>query len=198
MPVLVVANKVDNEKLELKRRSFIKWGLARSIRYRQSGRGLADLLDAVVDTMPPQQGRKHAVRCNQASIVGRPNVGKSSMVNAISEKNESSFPIIPGTTRDAIDTLFANEHELVLIDTAGIRRAGKYASAEYYTVLRAIRARKKRRSAIIDAADGVTDGDKRVGGYIYQAGRGCVIVVNKWDMVKGNITASLQLKLEKK
>ncbi|HPP74458.1 MAG TPA: GTP-binding protein, partial [Armatimonadota bacterium] len=99
---------------------------------------------------------------------------------------------IPGTTRDAIDTLFKhNEHELVLIDTAGIRRAGKIqGSVEYYTVLRAIRALERSDVAllIIDAADGITDGDKRVGGYIYQAGRGCVIVVNKWDMVKGKIS----------
>ncbi|HOM71050.1 MAG TPA: ribosome biogenesis GTPase Der [Armatimonadota bacterium] len=194
VPVLVVANKVDNEKLELEAAQFYQMGLGEVYPVSSvHGRGLADLLDAVVDTMPPTTGQEalpsDAIRL---SIVGRPNVGKSSMVNAILGEERVIVSNIPGTTRDAIDTLFKhNEHELVLIDTAGIRRAGKIqGSVEYYTVLRAIRALERSDVAllIIDAADGITDGDKRVGGYIYQAGRGCVIVVNKWDMVKGKIS----------
>lgn len=194
VPVLVVANKVDNEKLERDAVDFYQLGLGEIFPVSSvHGRGLAELLDAVVDSMPRVPDEEElSSDVIRLSIVGRPNVGKSSMVNAILGEERVIVSSIPGTTRDAIDTMFQHEdQELVLVDTAGIRRAGKIqGSVEYYTVLRAIRALERSDVAllIIDAADGVTDGDKRVGGYIHQAGRGCVIVVNKWDLLKGKMS----------
>jgi GTP-binding protein len=194
VPVIVVANKVDNEKLELEAAEFYSLGIG-DVHSVSSihGRGLADVLDEVIDAMPSaDEEESFPSEAIRLSIVGRPNVGKSSLVNAILGEDRVIVSSIPGTTRDAIDTLFKHgEQELVLIDTAGIRRAGKIqGSVEYYTVLRAIRALERSDVAmlLIDAGDGVTDGDKRVGGYIHQAGRGCVIVVNKWDLKKGKMS----------
>jgi GTPase len=120
------------------------------------------------------------------AIVGRPNVGKSSLLNALLGEERAIVSPVAGTTRDAIDTtLNYNDHEIVLIDTAGIRRAGKIqGSVEYYTVLRAQRAIERADVVmlVVDSVDGITDGDKRVGGYAHDAGRAGVIVVNKWDL----------------
>jgi len=123
------------------------------------------------------------------AIVGRPNVGKSSILNAIVEEERAIVSDIPGTTRDAVDTYFEHEGQgIVLIDTAGIRRAGKIQrSVEYYSVLRAVRAIERADVALLvtDASEGILDGDKRVGGLAHEAGRASVIVVNKWDLMKG-------------
>lgn len=194
VPVLLVANKVDNERLEQESAEFYRLGLGEVHPVSAiHGRGLAELLDAVFDAFPPGTGEEEypsdAIRL---AIVGRPNVGKSSVLNAILGEERVIVSSTPGTTRDAIDTLFNRDgQDLVLVDTAGIRRAGKIqGSIEYYTVLRAIRALERSDVAllVVDAADGVTDGDKRVGGYTHQAGRGCVILVNKWDLVKGKVS----------
>ncbi len=193
VPVLLIANKVDNEKLELEAAEFYNLGLG-EVRPVSSihGRGLADALDDIIAAMPSATDEdalpSEAIRL---SIVGRPNVGKSSLVNAILGEERVIVSNIPGTTRDAIDTLFEHDdQEIVLVDTAGIRRAGKIqGSIEYYTFLRAIRAleRSDVSMLLIDAGDGITEGDKRVGGFIHESGRGCVIVVNKWDLQKGKM-----------
>ncbi len=191
VPVILVANKVDNEKVEQESSDFYRLGF--EVIFPVSsihGRGLADALDAVIDSMPAISDEdvypSDAIRI---SIVGRPNVGKSSILNAILGEERVIVSDIPGTTRDAIDTLITHgEQEIVLIDTAGIRRAGKIqGSVEYYTVLRAVRALERGDVGllVVDAEAGVLDGDKRVGGFIHDAGRACVIVVNKWDLVKG-------------
>lgn len=132
---------------------------------------------------------------SKIAIIGRPNVGKSSLLNAILGEERAIVSPVAGTTRDAIDTPFLFEHngqqrEIVLIDTAGIRRAGKVqGSVEYYMALRAVRAieRSDVVMLIIDAHDGLADGDKRVGGYPHEAGRACVIVVNKWDLGRKDV-----------
>jgi len=198
IPVILIANKVDNEKLEREAADFYRLGFSEFYPVSSvHGRGLAEALDAVVDVIsaiPEDEALpSEAIRL---AIVGRPNVGKSSIVNAILGEERVIVSNIPGTTRDAIDTLFThgegeNAQEIVLVDTAGIRRSGKIqGSVEYYTVLRAIRALERSDVAmlVIDSGEGVTDGDKRVGGYIHQAGRGCVIVANKWDLRKGKIS----------
>lgn len=190
VPVVLAANKVDNEAREQEAIDFYRLGLGDIYSVSSvHGRGLAELLDAMLDAMPKGESDDEAEETVRLSIVGRPNVGKSSILNAIIGEERVIVSDIPGTTRDAIDTrLQRGEHEIVLVDTAGIRRAGKIqGSVEYYTVLRAVRALERSDVAIlvIDANDGIADGDKRVGGFIQESGRACVIVVNKWDLVKG-------------
>jgi GTP-binding protein len=187
-PVILAVNKVDNAKLERDAVEFYALGLGEIYPISSlQGRGIAELLDKVVESLPSsseeQQYPEDAIRI---AIVGRPNVGKSSMLNAIVQEERAIVSEIPGTTRDAIDTYFEYDGQsIILIDTAGIRRAGKIQhSVEYYSVLRAIRAIERADVVflVIDASEGITDGDKRVGGYSHEAGRALVIVVNKWDL----------------
>lgn len=187
-PVLVVANKADNERREQDALEFHSLGLGEVFPISAlNGRSVGDLLDAVVRSLPaePTESRypEDAVRL---AIVGRPNVGKSSLLNAILGEKRAIVSEIPGTTRDAVDTVLKRgDNTLVLVDTAGIRRAGKIqGSVEYYTVLRAVRAMERADVAliVIDAAEGLRDGDKRVAGFAHEAGRACVLVVNKWDL----------------
>lgn len=187
-PVLVAANKADDLKWEYVAAEFHTMGFddvfATSAHH---GRGIADLLDAVVDRLPAKADEPvYDEATVRLAVVGRPNVGKSSLINAILGEERVIVSDVAGTTRDAIDSPFAwKDRSLVFVDTAGIRRAGKVqGSVEYYCVLRAMRALERSDVAllIIDASDGLTDGDKRVGGYTLDAGRACVIVVNKWDI----------------
>lgn len=194
VPVLLAANKVDNDKLELDAAEFYQLGMGDLYPISSvHGRGLAELLDAVIDAIPDSSGEAaYSEDAIRLAVVGRPNVGKSSYVNAVLGEERVIVSNIPGTTRDAIDTLVMHgDQEIVLVDTAGIRRSGKVqGSVEYYTVLRAVRALERSDVGVlvIDAADGITEGDKRVGGYIHEAGRACVIVINKWDLVRGTIS----------
>jgi len=189
-PVLLAANKADNDKQERDAAEFYSLGLGEVFPISSiQGHGVADLLDKVVENLPSVEEQEalpeEAIRI---AIIGRPNVGKSSLLNAILQEERSIVSEIPGTTRDVVDTLFEHEGQpIVLIDTAGIRRAGKVQrSIEYYSVLRAVRAIERADVALllIDADEGLTDGDKRVGGYAHEAGKGAVIVVNKWDLAK--------------
>ena len=190
-PVLLAINKVENQKQERDALEFYQLGLGEIFPISSlQGFGVADLLDKVVENLPevgldegyPEDAIKIA-------IIGRPNVGKSSLLNAIVKQERAIVSEIAGTTRDAIDTYFEYEGQsIVLIDTAGIRRAGKVQhSIEYYSVLRAVRAIERADVALmlVDADEGLADGDKRVGGYAHEAGKGVVIVVNKWDLMKG-------------
>lgn len=187
-PVLLAANKVDNRILEQEATEFYALGLGEPYPISSvHGRGIAEALDAILESVShiPEEEEipEDAIKL---AIIGRPNVGKSSILNAILGEYRSIVSNIPGTTRDSIDTVFErDEDKFALIDTAGIRRAGKIqGSIEYYTVLRAVRSieRSDISLLIIDASAGVIEGDKRVGGYAHEAGKGCVIVVNKWDL----------------
>jgi GTP-binding protein len=158
------------------------------------GYGVAELLDRIVECLPPLEdvapGEEDAIKI---SIIGRPNVGKSSTLNAIVNEERAIVSNIPGTTRDAVDTIFEHEgQKVVLIDTAGIRRAGKVQqSVEYYSVLRAVKAIERADVVLLgtDASEGLLDGDKRVGGYAHEAGKAIVVVANKWDLMKGTGTS---------
>lgn len=190
-PVLLVVNKVDGPKREQELPEFYSLGIGEPYGVSSlHGHGVADLLDVIHDLLP-QAGpvEEYEEDTIRISIVGRPNVGKSSLTNRILGEERVMVSDIPGTTRDAIDTPFKRgDKEYVLIDTAGIRRAGKIqGTLEYYTVLRAQRAieRSDLVLLLIDAEAGVTEGDMRVGGMAQEAGCGCIIVVNKWDLVKG-------------
>ena len=198
-PLIVLANKVDNGDQEHRNVPEV-YALGLPNVYpvsALSGRGVADALDVIVDNFPPTEpmGEEEDDDRIKIAIIGRPNVGKSSLLNAILGEERAIVSPIAGTTRDAIDTSFVFEHdgvarEIVLIDTAGIRRAGKIqGSVEYYMALRAVRAieRSDVVMLVIDSHDGLLDGDKRVGGYAHEAGRACVIVVNKWDLGRKDV-----------
>jgi len=188
-PVLLAANKVDNARREDEALEFYSLGLGdvHSIS-ALNGREVADLLDAVVKRLPEEEPEPEEEEDTiKVALVGRPNVGKSSLLNALVGETRAIVSDVPGTTRDAVDTIFElGDDRFTLIDTAGIRRSGKVAgSVEYYMVLRAQNAieRADVTALVIDAHEGVTDGDARVGGFSNDAGRGCIIVVNKWDLV---------------
>ena len=237
-PVLVAANKADNDKRELEAAEFFSLGWDETYAISAAhGRGVGDLLDAVVWALPPEseaeverkrreaeadewardmaegklrrvhRGRDEAVEVEldeddstfdfedhtdqvvSIALVGRPNVGKSSLLNSLLGEERAIVSDIPGTTRDAIDThLVWGRTEVVLIDTAGIRRPGKVASgpaAEKYSTLRALKAVGRADVAVlvIDAPDGLTAQDAHVAGFVLEEGRGLVLAVNKWDLV---------------
>lgn len=189
-PLLLVANKSDNVRREADASEFYRLGLGEVHTVSaHSGRGVADLLDEVVRLLPAEAPEPEDDDRIKVAIVGRPNVGKSSLLNAILGEERVIVSPIAGTTRDAVDVPFEFAgHPYTLIDTAGIRRAGKVqGSVEYYTVLRAERALERCDVAVVvvDAGMDLVDGDKRVAGMTREAGKACVVFINKWDLVKG-------------
>jgi len=187
-PVLVVVNKVDSFPTT-KHLEFFSLGLGDVLPISAANRmGLGDLLDEVVTMLPPADPDEDNSALRIA-IVGKPNAGKSSLVNAILGEERVIVSDIPGTTRDAVDTPFAYEGEqLVLIDTAGIRRRSKVAlhTIEQYSVLRAVSAIGRCDVAVlvIDAVQGVTEQDEKIAGLILEEGKPCVIAINKWDLLE--------------
>lgn len=194
-PVLLAVNKADNPRQERDAVEFYSLGMGDVFPISAvQGHGVADLLDRIVECFPPEdEAAQYPEESVKIAIIGRPNVGKSSMLNAIVREERMIVSSIPGTTRDAIDTYFKHDdQDVVLIDTAGIRRAGKIGkSVEYYSVLRAVRAIERSDVVLllIDASEGMTEGDKRVGGFAHEAGKAGVMVVNKWDLVGGGTAA---------
>ena len=152
-----------------------------------SGIGIGDVLDAVIHALPEKEKNEYD-GMTKFCVIGRPNVGKSSLVNSILNQERVIVSNIEGTTRDAIDTPFKREgKEYVVIDTAGIRKRGKvYENIEKYSVLRAMSAieRSDVVLVVIDGEKGIRDQDKHVAGYAHEAGKGVVIVYNKWDAVE--------------
>jgi len=187
-PVLVVANKTDGRGHEALATEFYELGLGDPWAISAlHGTGSGDLLDAVVEGLPPPQPEvvdsKLAAR---VAILGRPNVGKSSLVNAITGDERSLVTAVPGTTRDPVDTIVDFEGQRVLlVDTAGIRRRGLTSGVEQYSLLRGLRAMERADIGIvvIDARDGITAQDVHIAGYVVEAGRGLVLVLNKWDLL---------------
>ena len=164
------------------------------------GTNVTELLDRVVEGFPKDLGEMPDDTIKLA-IVGRPNVGKSSMLNALIGENRAIVSDLPGTTRDAIDTQIVHKGQAYrLIDTAGIRRRGKIqGSIEYYMVLRATKALERADCAllVVDGVEGLTDGDKRVAKAAHDLGKPCVISVNKWDLREppdGNLGKSSPIK----
>lgn len=190
-PILLVNNKADNDRLDAETHEFYRLGLGEPIPISShSGRGVGDLMDEIVDRLPPKEEEPDEEDDRvKVAIIGRPNVGKSSLLNAILGEERVIVSPVAGTTRDAIDVPFSfGGFEYTLIDTAGIRRAGKIqGSVEFYTVLRAQRALERADVAVIvvDAEASLLDGDKRVAGMANDAGKASVVFVNKWDIIKG-------------
>jgi GTP-binding protein len=188
-PLLLVANKADNPGLETGAMEFYELGLGEPLAVSaHHGRGVAELLDAVAERLPrvPPSGEKgEAIK---VAIAGRPNVGKSMLLNALAGEERSIVDATPGTTRDAIDTLLDFQGQnVLLIDTAGIRRRGKVEKGiEKYSVARTLRAidRADVVLLVLDATEISTAQDTHIGGYIQQAARGIIIIVNKWDLIE--------------
>jgi GTP-binding protein len=185
--VILAANKADNEARRQASVEFHELGLGEP--YPVSalhGTGTGDLLDAIVAHLPKVEEEPDA-DVVRIAIVGRPNVGKSSLLNALLNEDRTIVSPIAGTTRDAIDSeLIWDDQRLVLVDTAGIRRRGKVEKGvEKYSVLRALSAieRADVTLLVLDATQGVTAQDTHVAGFILEAMKSVVVVVNKWDLV---------------
>ncbi|HLF85255.1 MAG TPA: ribosome biogenesis GTPase Der [Blastocatellia bacterium] len=188
-PVFVAANKVDTAKLEADSLEFERWGLDRVFPISaEHGSGVAEMLDAAIEILVAPEVREQHRREIRLAIVGRPNVGKSSLVNRLVGEERVIVSPIPGTTRDAVDTeLEYQDTHFRLIDTAGIRRKGKTELvAEKISVVMARRNLEDADVAIlmIDAIEGPTANDATIGGYAHEAGASLIIAVNKWDAVE--------------
>lgn len=188
-PVLVVVNKVDGDRLEAAASEFFALGLEPVLTLSaEHGRGIDDLVDAIMAALPVDNTAVVAPEVTRMAIIGRPNVGKSSLVNRLLGFERVVANPVAGTTRDSIDTPFTyNRKHYVLIDTAGIRRKGKVSETlEKFSVVQALKAMERADVVllVIDAVEGVTDQDATVAGYAYEKGRGVILVVNKWDLPK--------------
>ncbi|MCR4887438.1 MAG: ribosome biogenesis GTPase Der [Clostridiales bacterium] len=191
-PVVLAVNKLDHAGLNDNLYEFYALGLGDPVGISSTNMlGLGDLLDEIVKRLPPQseddeEADRHVI---QLALVGRPNVGKSSLTNRLLGEERTMVSDIPGTTRDAVDTFFTGPDgtEYNVIDTAGIRRkrAIEDESLERYSVLRSISAIRRCDVALllIDAQDGVTEQDARIAGMIHEEGKAAVVVVNKWDVL---------------
>lgn len=190
-PVILCVNKMDNFAKVDAIIDFYELGLGEPIPVSAiHGMNTGDLLDAVVAHFPPKHELQQEEACVSIAVVGRPNVGKSSLTNRLLGQERSIVADMAGTTRDAIDSDFRRNGELYrIIDTAGMRRRGKIAeTTERYSVARALHAvdRSDVVLLVLDARDGVTEQDQRIAGYAHEAGKALVVIVNKWDLLKKN------------
>lgn len=188
-PVLLAVNKVDNPEMRSDIYEFYALGLGDPYPVSGShGLGIGDLLDEVIKHFADEQEEEEddVIRF---SLIGRPNVGKSSLINAILGEERVIVSDIAGTTRDAIDTSFVSEsgQTFQMIDTSGMRKRGKvYEKTEKYSVMRAMRAidRSDVVLVVLNAEEGIREYDKRIAGFAHEAGKGIIIVVNKWDAIE--------------
>ena len=190
-PVILAVNKADNPEQRTDIYDFYSLGLGEPIPVSSvHGTGIGDLLDKIVDAFPKDLDKKEEDEIS-FSIIGRPNVGKSSIVNKLVGEKRVIVNNEEGTTRDAVDTPFVGEDgsKFRIVDTAGIRRRGRvYEKTEKYSVMRAMAAIEHSDVVclVLDASTGIREQDKHVAGYAHDAGRGIIIVVNKWDLPKKN------------
>jgi len=187
-PTLLVANKADNDKLESQAAEFYQLGLGDPfVISAYHGRSTAELIEQIIAMLPETTPSLDEVDLMKVAIVGKPNVGKSMLLNALLGKERVIVSDVPGTTRDAIDTTFDFlGNNVLLIDTAGIRKRGQVETGiEQYSVLRSMRAIDRCDVAllVLDATEMFSAQDMHIAGYIQQAFKGIVIIVNKWDLV---------------
>ncbi|OMF96327.1 ribosome biogenesis GTPase Der [Paenibacillus sp. FSL R7-0337] len=188
-PIVLAINKVDNMKRTEDIYEFYTLGIGDPIGISGShGTGIGDLLDAVVERLPDKVDEEYDEDVIRVALIGRPNVGKSSLVNAILGEERVIVSDVAGTTRDAIDTPFERDGQrYVLIDTAGMRKRGKvYENTEKYSVMRAMKAIERADVVlvVINGEEGIIDQDKHIAGYAHDAGKASVFVVNKWDAIE--------------
>lgn len=187
-PVVLAANKADNEDLRMGIYDFYALGLGDPIAMSAAhGTGVAEVLDEIVKLLPDKKMKSYE-GMTTFCVIGRPNVGKSSLTNAILKEERAIVSNVEGTTRDAVDTPFRYEgRDYVIIDTAGMRKRGKiYENVEKYSVLRAVSAINRADVVLflIDGEKGIREQDKHVAGIAHEAGKGVIIVYNKWDAVE--------------
>lgn len=188
-PVFYLINKVDGEKQEANSGDFYSLGVDHIYTISaEHNRGVGDLMDEVLAALPYDRTKDEDEEITRIAVVGRPNVGKSTLVNRLLGYERVVANPTAGTTRDAVDTRFTvNKKPYLLIDTAGIRRKGKTVEkVEKYSVMDALRAIERADVVLIvlNAEEGVTEQDSKIAGYAYEAGRGCIFVVNKWDALQ--------------
>jgi GTPase len=188
-PVFHIINKVDGDRQESNTSDFYALGIDQVYTVSaEHNRGIGDLMDDVLAAVPKETEKEEEEDITRIAVVGRPNVGKSTLVNRLLGFERVVANPTAGTTRDAVDTRFTvNKKPYLLIDTAGIRRKGKTVEkVEKYSVMDALRSIERADVVLIvlSAEDGVTEQDSKIAGYAYEAGRGCIFVVNKWDTVE--------------
>ena len=192
-PVVLVINKIDTEKHENLAVDFASLGFSQSLSISAAhGRGISELIETIDQLLPaPSAANQSPVTSPQSlslAIIGRPNVGKSSLINSIVRSERAIVSELPGTTRDAIDISYQlDDQEFLFIDTAGIRRRGKHSSSvEVFSVMRAERSIRRANLCvlIVDLTIGVTAQDKRIAGLIQKARKAALVVLNKWDLIK--------------
>lgn len=198
-PIVLAINKADSPKQEMEIFEFYNLGIGEPIPVSAANHlGLGDLLDAVVEKFPEtsaygEDGNEDEIK---VALIGRPNVGKSSIFNTLVGEERSIVNDVAGTTRDAIDTPVIREgQKFLFIDTAGMRRKARIDEPiEKYSIIRSLRAvdRSDVVLMVIDAIDGVTEQDKKIAGYAHEAGKGIVLVVNKWDLYDKDNTSTLR------
>ncbi|WP_079910700.1 ribosome biogenesis GTPase Der [Paenibacillus sp. 32352] len=188
-PVVLAVNKVDNMKRQDDIYEFYSLGFGTPFGISGShGTGIGDLLDEVVQHFPERTDDEYGEEVIRVALIGRPNVGKSSLTNTILGEERVIVSNVAGTTRDAIDTPFERDgQKYVIIDTAGMRKRGKvYENTEKYSVMRALKAIERADVVLvlINGEEGIIEQDKHVAGYAHEAGKACIFVVNKWDVVE--------------
>ncbi|WP_443683356.1 ribosome biogenesis GTPase Der [Phascolarctobacterium faecium] len=198
-PIVLAINKADSPKQEMEIFEFYNLGIGEPIPVSAANHlGLGDLQDAVVEKFPEtsaygEDGNEDEIK---VALIGRPNVGKSSIFNTLVGEERSIVSDVAGTTRDAIDTPVIREgQKFLFIDTAGMRRKARIDEPiEKYSIIRSLRAvdRSDVVLMVIDAIDGVTEQDKKIAGYAHEAGKGIVLVVNKWDLYDKDNTSTLR------
>lgn len=188
-PIVLVVNKVDNLKEEDNAYEFYNLGIGDPITISASqGLGLGDMLDRVVEHFPEDSENEEEDEIISIAMVGKPNVGKSSLINKLLGEDRVIVSDVPGTTRDAIDSYVETDlGKFILIDTAGLRRKSKVKEEiERYSVIRTLAAVDRANVCIlmVDAAEGVTDQDEKIIGYAHEQGKAIMVIVNKWDLIE--------------
>ena len=187
--IILVVNKIDSKKDEMNLYEFYEFGLGEPIPISSTqSLGLGDMLDEVVKYFDVVEEENEEDDVIKIAVVGKPNVGKSSLINKILGQTRSIVSDVAGTTRDSIDTYFENETEkFILIDTAGLRKKSKIKeNVEHYSVIRSLYSIDRCDVCIlvIDATQGVTEQDEKIAGIAHEAGKGVIIVINKWDLIE--------------
>jgi len=199
-PIILVVNKIDRIELEDNAFEFYNLGIGTPIAISASqGLGLGDMLDEIVSHFDGIAGNEEDEEYIKIAMVGKPNVGKSSLINKILGEDRNIVSDIPGTTRDAIDSKIETEEgKFILIDTAGLRRKSKVKEEiERYSVIRTLAAIERADVCIlmIDATDNLSDQDEKIIGYAHELSKAILIIVNKWDLIeKDDKTMNIQMK----
>jgi GTP-binding protein len=189
-PIVLAVNKCDTlGEPPMAYYEFYNLGLGEPVAVSAShGHGTGDLLDRIFEHFPEERAVENEDEYIKVAVIGKPNTGKSSLINYVSGEERSIVSDIAGTTRDAIDSIIENTHgKFIFIDTAGIRRKAKINDKlEHYSVLRAYMAVERADVCVIliDGAEGFTDQDSKIAGFAHEKGKGCIVAVNKWDIVE--------------